>query len=496
MSALLRQSMKGASLDAKPPNFGARSRNESIPDFVQPNEFSRNLKIFSNASKAITSGQGDLLKMFIKKHPAVCGIRHEVEREAKVKVNKETGEKVVEEATTVNMTLIEIAAETGRDSEDMCIALLEGMAKGKELLDDLCVMYEGEKCGIGVMARVNMRRCLECVVARATEEGAKGAIGMEEFVATLKALKDSAGNSLLWIASAQGANKVISYLLEIGFDVDERGSEESSPLHVSAYRGGPIDVQPCKILVENGAEIEALDGNKMTPFFLAAKAGNVPMLELLHSKGADVNPKAMNGAEAIYAAAQKGNLEVVDCLLGMGCDPNCLGCGVPPLHVACMFGNLAVVKRLLQAPTIDLDIEGGPQKSSAVGICSQTGEEECLKLLIQKGANVNKKGVTGATPLHLGAWFGKKGCVNMLLEAGANADEVDENGKRAHEYAAEGSKHGNPDSKKVEKLLRERLGLKVKGKKKKGDKVKKAAAAGAGAEDKKKKDASKLERMG
>jgi hypothetical protein len=256
--------MKGASLDAGSTPIGSRSRNESIPDFVDPNEVSINLKIFSNASKAITSGQGELLKMFIKKHPGVCGVRHEIKREAKVKVNKETGEKVVEEATTVNMTLIEIAAETGKDAEEMCIALLEGMSKGKNLLDELSVMYEGEKCAIGVMSRVNMRKCLELVVARATEDAAKGAISMEDCVATLKALKDSAGNSLLWIASAQGANKVISYLLELGFDVNEKGSDESSPLHVSAYRGGAIDVQPCKILIENGAEIEALDVNKVS----------------------------------------------------------------------------------------------------------------------------------------------------------------------------------------------------------------------------------------
>lgn len=86
--------MKEASLD---PNVTPlRSRNQSIPDFVDPNEVSINIKIFSNASKAITSGQGELLKMFIKKHPGVCRIRHEVPREGRTKVDKETGEKVVE----------------------------------------------------------------------------------------------------------------------------------------------------------------------------------------------------------------------------------------------------------------------------------------------------------------------------------------------------------------------------------------------------------------
>ena len=224
------------------------------------------------------------------------------------------------------------------------------------------------------------------------------------------------------------------------------------------------------MLIEAGADIEALDVNKMTPFFLAAKAGNIPMLEMLSSKGADINPTAMNGAEAIYAAAQMGNAEVVDCLLGLGCDPNCIGCGVPPLHVACMFGHLAVVKRLLLHPDIELDIEGGPQKSSAVGICAQRGEEECLRCIIDAGADINKKGVTGATALHLGAWFGMKGAVNMLLDAGGDPEETDENGKKAHEYAGEGSKHGNPDAKKVERMLRERMGMKVKGKKKKGKK--------------------------
>ena len=93
------------------------------------------------------------------------------------------------------MTLVEIASETGKDSEDMCLALLEEMGKGKELLDELSVMYEGEKCALGIMTRVNMRSCLECVVKRATEDGVVGAVGIEECVSVLKGLKVSGERS-------------------------------------------------------------------------------------------------------------------------------------------------------------------------------------------------------------------------------------------------------------------------------------------------------------
>jgi len=147
------------------------------------------LKIFTNASKAITSGQEDLLRMFIKKHPGVCRVRHEVKRDPRVRVNKETGERVVEEATACNMTLLEIAAETGKEAEGMCEALMEGMGKGKELMDSLSVMYEGEKCGLGVMARVGMRKCMEMAVGRVTEDGVVGAMGKEECMESMKGLK-------------------------------------------------------------------------------------------------------------------------------------------------------------------------------------------------------------------------------------------------------------------------------------------------------------------
>ena len=141
-----------------------------------------------------------------------------------------------------------------------------------------------------------------------------------------------------------------------------RGAENSTCLHMAAYRGGAIEAQPGRLLVEAGADLEALDNDKSTPFFLACKAGNVPLVHLLKEKGCSISTPNGMGAEPLYVAAQMGHIKVIDALLSFGADVNCRGCGTAPLHIACMQARIAVIERLINADGIDLDLDSGKEK--------------------------------------------------------------------------------------------------------------------------------------
>jgi len=78
------------------------------------------------------------------------------------------------------------------------------------------------------------------------------------------------------------------------------------------------------------------------------------------------------------------------------------------------------------------------------------------------------------SPLHLACWFGKRGIVEMLVEAGADLDAVDEQGKKAADFASDGFKHGQTEAKKCEKIVRKAMGEEVDGKKKKKKKSSKS----------------------
>ena len=142
-------------------------------------------------------------------------------------------------------------------------------------------------------------------------------------------------------------------------------------------------------------------------------------------------------------------------------------------------------------------------QATAVGICAQRGLEAGLKLLIDAGADFKKAGVTGAGPLHLAAWFGRKGTVKMLLDAGCEVDAQDNNGKIPLDFAREGAKNFTPDavlnSKKVEKILKEAAckgeGGGASKKKKKKKKANKSASGGGMSKDGSSKERKSLPRM-
>ena len=56
---------------------------------------------------------------------------------------------------------------------------------------------------------------------------------------------------------------------------------------------------------------------------------------------------------------------------------------------------------------------------------SESGGEECVRVLIQAGADVNKRDSYNRTPLMLAAKYGFHKCVKLLLKAGADVNMED-----------------------------------------------------------------------
>uniref|UniRef100_M8BTV2 Ankyrin repeat and SOCS box-containing protein 14 n=1 Tax=Aegilops tauschii TaxID=37682 RepID=M8BTV2_AEGTA len=140
----------------------------------------------------------------------------------------------------------------------------------------------------------------------------------------------------------------------------------------------------------------AIDGN----LDLLARDRDLAMLLLC--KGADVGATNPRGT-ALHVAAMRGFPEVIRVLLRHGADPN-------------KFASRVFT----------------PLVSSLLG-----GSVECMKLLIEAGANVHAGGFSGATPLLLAcSRRGNIGFVKCLLKAGADPNVPDELGRLPIEIAA------------------------------------------------------------
>ena len=107
-------------------------------------------------------------------------------------------------------------------------------------------------------------------------------------------------------------------LIAAGADVNEKG-KVSGPLSC-AVCWGRTDV--VKVLIDNGADVNAKDDSGDTPLHWAAFTGARKITRMLIAAGADVNAKDSEGWTPLHMAALHGQGRIVRMLLAAGADPN------------------------------------------------------------------------------------------------------------------------------------------------------------------------------
>ena len=127
------------------------------------------------------------------------------------------------------------------------------------------------------------------------------------------------GNTALKIAAKKNHKELAEFLISQGAEVNSRNRKRhSTPLHAAAKRGRLGIV---KLLIKNGAMLDAKTKNRQTPLHLAAKKDRALVVEELLSAGASLEPIDQRGATPLAEAAANGALRTTQILLAKGADP-------------------------------------------------------------------------------------------------------------------------------------------------------------------------------
>lgn len=111
-----------------------------------------------------------------------------------------------------------------------------------------------------------------------------------------------------------GYDDVVKALLSHKANVHARTKLGCTPLNIATWHCGSHEIG--KMLVDAGADIEAIDVNEDTPLHVAAQKGHVTMVKLLLAEGANVDAFGWQRLTPLQTAFKYNQAEVAELLCG------------------------------------------------------------------------------------------------------------------------------------------------------------------------------------
>ena len=234
----------------------------------------------------------------------------------------------------------------------------------------------------------------------------------------------------LAMASVSRAPEFLKLLITEGADVDAMNSVGFVPL-TYALQGESLDNY--RLLMDAGANPDPLDNGKgvFSPLAMAADHGLIEVVTELIDLGVNVNKVNDIGNDALKYAAGKGRVECMELLINAGANPASIDDeGFSAIHNAVDNQQYDAVVKLLDAG-VDVDLRIKPPTSDETTplhrACALL-DLEMVKILVERGADINAVSEDSSTPLSCVYDFGDEEdeddaeLIQYLIDHGAKPD--------------------------------------------------------------------------
>lgn len=210
------------------------------------------------------------------------------------------------------------------------------------------------------------------------------------------------GFSILRLAAGWGDDALVRELINHGARVDFGGADE--PGGISEFGG--------------------TDGSN--PLCEAASEGHYSTVRILLDHGAQVNfgPKDLYQTP-LECAAHAGHKSIVELLLSRGADPSACSSDFTAVCLACERHHFDVAEAILSREgSVKSRPDGRPE---CLGIATREGALSVVRMLLDKGAQVNPTDHVTSSPLWCAAYYGRYEIAKLLLTRGADPNYLDHN---------------------------------------------------------------------
>ena len=126
--------------------------------------------------------------------------------------------------------------------------------------------------------------------------------------------------------------------------------------------------------------------------------------------------------------ASRGNIKEFTELLLRDCPPQCGdGEGLTALHYACAYDKPKVLETIFNIAADKIEpIDAKDRYGWTPLYCAaHHGSQECVQILLEKGADPSVQNKAGKSSIHAAASRGRTAIMDMLLNAGASLNQQD-----------------------------------------------------------------------
>lgn len=235
-------------------------------------------------------------------------------------------------------------------------------------------------------------------------------------------------NGQNWVVAALPNLPLLESLLRHGADPDVPDVDGLAPVH---HATETQNTNALTVLLDAGANADALDKLYQTPLLLAIMADDLPMAETLIKYGADPNQRDRRGDTILHKAVRRRKVESVRFLIEKGADPKVFNFkSMAPIHIAALNGQDELVELFLEQPGM-VDLRGDDDRT-AFDHALRRNKYETAQLLIKHGADIDRIMSNGYTAIHLMVIAREYKTVEFLIEEGADVHIADPDGETAH----------------------------------------------------------------
>lgn len=241
-------------------------------------------------------------------------------------------------------------------------------------------------------------------------------------------IEDEFGNTPLHYAADNGLTEQARTLLRYGAAVDPENVHGNTPLFLACATAGDLEI--VHMLVEKGANVNKKGSQNYTPLHMAADKNNIKIAKYLIEHGAKVNSKDEMGHIPLHTAVFQGHKEMTYLLLKAGSKKKTKNkMGWNAMKIAKRKGDKEIVnilngKKIL----IDIDEEKEEFEDSFGLLCKaikRTDIDKMQIILSSDDVDINQLNSDGNAPLHIATRKGNSRMVEMLLDAGADVNIID-----------------------------------------------------------------------